>query len=237
MTLARLHRMEVPFPVRLRRGLVAYWPLDEVSGTRRDVVGSNTLTDNNTVTQADGPSPWLPKAAQFTAANTEFLSITDNAALSMGAGVRFTIALRVYFDSLPTVVDLLAKNAVAGTREYRIFKGSNHRVNLEVSSNGTAVATAQSDFTLTTATWYTIFAWYDGAFIGIQVDQTAPVRAAFTADVVDGTTTFILGKAAAGTNYHDGRMCDVPIWKTVLTEAERRWWINNGSGRGLYPWA
>ena len=34
--------------------LVSYWELNELSGTRKDLHGSNDLTDNNTVTQAAG---------------------------------------------------------------------------------------------------------------------------------------------------------------------------------------
>ena len=38
----------------LTDSIVAYWKLEEASGSRADVVGGNTLTDNNTVTGNPG---------------------------------------------------------------------------------------------------------------------------------------------------------------------------------------
>jgi hypothetical protein len=61
-------------------GLVSFWSLNETSGTRYDMHGGNHLTDNNTVTYADGKvldrgqDVEVFKAAQFTSANSEYLS-------------------------------------------------------------------------------------------------------------------------------------------------------------------
>lgn len=53
-------------------GLVSYWPLDEISGVRYDAVGSNDLTDNNTVgAKLRGPEGTV---AQLVKANSESLS-------------------------------------------------------------------------------------------------------------------------------------------------------------------
>ena len=101
--LAARNRLWVPssMPNRLKQGLVGAWPLDEASGNRRDVSGlGNTLIDNATVTGNPGPSIYIPLASQFTAANSEYLSIADNALLSMG-DIEFTIACFFYADSLP----------------------------------------------------------------------------------------------------------------------------------------
>jgi hypothetical protein len=76
--------------------LVAYWRLDEASGNATDTKGSSTLTDNNTVTSAAGK---ISTSRQFTAANSEFLSIADNAALSTG-NIDFWIGGWIYNDSL-----------------------------------------------------------------------------------------------------------------------------------------
>lgn len=66
-------------PSDLLTGLVSYWKLEEASGSRADSAGSNTLTDNNTVTSATGV---IGNAASFAAANLEYLSVADNASLS-----------------------------------------------------------------------------------------------------------------------------------------------------------
>ena len=66
--------------VNIYNGLGANWRLDEVSGSGLDSFGANTLTDNFTVTSSTGLV--FPLARQFTAANSEYLSIADNAGTS-----------------------------------------------------------------------------------------------------------------------------------------------------------
>jgi len=46
----------------IKENLIAYWNLDEVSGTRVDSHNSNNLTDNNTVTQAIGLDLYVANA-------------------------------------------------------------------------------------------------------------------------------------------------------------------------------
>ena len=65
----------------LGNGLVAFWKLNEQSGTRAAAFSSNDLTDNNTVTFAAGI---LGNAAVFTSANSEYLSRASNSDLALG---------------------------------------------------------------------------------------------------------------------------------------------------------
>ena len=66
-----------------KRGLVAYWRLDETSGSRLDSSGNgHTLTDNNTVTSGAGK---VGTAAVFTRASSERLSRADQPAFEVGA--------------------------------------------------------------------------------------------------------------------------------------------------------
>jgi hypothetical protein len=58
----------------LATGLVSYWELEEVSGTRVDSHGSNDLTDNNTVGSGTGIQG---NCANLEKSNTEDLSISD----------------------------------------------------------------------------------------------------------------------------------------------------------------
>lgn len=58
----------------LTDNLVAYWKLDETSGTRSDSHGTNHLTDNNTVGSATGK---INNGADFEDTNNEYLSIVD----------------------------------------------------------------------------------------------------------------------------------------------------------------
>src|SRR3990167_6439218 len=78
-------------------------------------------------------------AAQFTAANLEYLSITDNAALSMG-DIDFTIAGWFRFDSVASNQALMGKDAIAGVRGYGMyFNQATPALRFTVSPDGTAV--------------------------------------------------------------------------------------------------
>jgi len=82
--------------VALIDDLVAFWELEEVSGTRVDAHGANDLTDNNTVASTTGK---VGNCADFEASNSESLSIADNAALSMGVNQSFTVNCWVNMES------------------------------------------------------------------------------------------------------------------------------------------
>lgn len=103
----------------IRRGLVAYWKMEEATGTRFDASGNgNHLTSNNSVGQADGE---IGKAASFVSASSQSLSIASNASLQLGAG-SFTVAGWFYLNSVGTKY-LLSKSVTNAdtTDEYQLL--------------------------------------------------------------------------------------------------------------------
>jgi hypothetical protein len=80
----------------LTGNVVSRWYLEEVSGNRADAVGSNTLTDNNTVTSnADIPTSGFARSAEFTSANSEYLSITDASQSGLDPAASFSFSVFV----------------------------------------------------------------------------------------------------------------------------------------------
>jgi hypothetical protein len=214
----------------LKDQLVAHWSLEEASGGRADDIGSNTLTDNNTVTQNPG---LVGNAAQFTAANTEYLSIVDNTALSMG-DIDFAIAFWVYLDSKGADRGLVAKwSATEG--EYRIYytSGSDRfRFDIRQPDNAASVAVVANIFgSPSIATWYFIHAWHDSVAntINIQVNNGTPNTTAVSVGVRDSTAAFEIGRHASG-QPHNGRIDQVGVWKRTLTSTERSTLYNGGAG-------
>lgn len=221
----------------LRRGLIAYWKLDEASGTRVDIIGGESLTDNNTVTQAVGK---VGSAGQFTAANNEYLSRADSPALS--AGDRdFTISAWVYLDSKGAVRGIVDKSDLGTSAgEYSLlFNNAVDRFRFLIQ-NGTSlvVATADAFGSPSLATWYHIMAWHDSVLntVNIQING-GTVNSQATAAVVPSDTTrlFIVGSASDGAGSRwDGRIDEVKFWSRVLTAPERAEDYNNGlAGRAL----
>lgn len=81
---------------------IALWKLDEASGTRADSIGSNDLTDNNTVGYANlGPrQTW----ASFVAASSEYLKRNDNYGFANGA-MSNSITINVWVKTNPSAAD------------------------------------------------------------------------------------------------------------------------------------
>lgn len=222
----------------LSTNLVAGWTLNEAGGNRADSVGSNTLTDNNTVTQATGK---IGNAAQFTSANNESLSIADNAALSMG-DVDFALACWVYFDSTGNRGLMGKYNYSANQREYVIVTETSGtlRFRFAVSANGTSNTTVNSTAGVpTTSTWYFVMAWHDSVadkiFISVN-DQATPDELAHSGGVFNGTSDFRMGALLATADGYamNGRIDESPVWKNYIPSAtERTWLYNSGNGRSV----
>jgi hypothetical protein len=213
----------------LATGLVAHWELGEASGSRADsTANANTLVDNNTVTQATG---LIGNAAQFVRTNSEWLSIADNANLSMG-DIDFTIALWARWDTLAASQVLLSKgNGASGQMEYHLDTiGSTLFFRVY---NGSSGASAQWSATLTTNTWYAIIAWHDSVAntINISVNNATPVSTAWSGGSYNSAYEFVLGRwANVSADYFNGRIDQVDIAKRVWTSAERTEYYNGGLG-------
>ncbi len=219
-----------PVYAAISDSLVAYWKLDEGSGPRNDSLSTNHLTDNNTVTQQTGR---LNYAAQFTAANSEYLNIADNAALSSG-NVDLTITSWVYLDSKPTYGFIASKWGNSGTGEYDLYYSGAavDRFIAGWSTNGTASASdsANSFGPASIGVWTFVVMWHDATAntLNIQVNNGV-VDFVAASGGHDGPTDFQLGAYLGGNNWN-GRIDEVGIWKRVLTANERTALWNNGEG-------
>ena len=213
--------------------LAACWELDETSSTRVDAFASNDLTDNNTVTSSAGKQS---NAAQFTSANSESLSITDNAALSM-ADIDFTVAAWVYMDSTSSVVNtIIAKGDLGGgaTTEYGVYYHSTlNRFRVLVGNGSTyGVQSADSLGTASTGAWYLVIGWHDATnnTVNIQVNNGAVDTSTYTGGGVDGSGNFRLGWDGDATRYMNGRIDVAAVWKRTLNLGERVALYNAGVG-------
>ncbi len=221
---------------KLRSSLKAFWNLNESEGSRSDSVGTNHLTDNATVTSDTGI---VRAAAQFTEANSEYLSIADNDSISTG-DIDFTYSCWIYFDSLGGNRTILGKDE-ASKREttlwysnalsrikFQIFDGSNIIGNVEADNLGSP----------STGRWYFIVAWHDSVAntINIQVDNGSINSEDTTGVPVDGTAPFEIGARSDVSVFMDGRIDAVGFWKKILTSGERTELYNSGNGKE-YPFS
>jgi hypothetical protein len=213
--------------------LVAYWKLDEASGTRNDSVGTSHLTDVNTVTSATGK---IGNAASFDRTSAEALTVADNAALSMG-DLDFSISLWVNFPTAPGGAyypGIIGKWAT--THEYILaYDGDTNNLYWSVSSDGTAETNLETG-PLSANTWYHVVAFHDSINnqIGLVINAGTPDTTAWSGGVFNGTSNLTLGDWIG--YYWLGLIDEVGIWKRLLTSTERTQLYNSGAGLA-YPFA
>lgn len=188
--------------------------------TRNDSVGTNHLTDVNTVTSTTGK---VGDCAQFVAANLETLTRASNASLQTG-DIDFTIAAWVYLDTVGANRTVMAKND-AGQSEYAMrYISASNRFEFFVAESGGSTKTVLAT-TLgapSTATWYFLVAWYDSTNDTINISGNAGAANQTTGVNPPGATTgtFRLGLLQAGTHAWNGRIDAVGFWKRLLTSDE-----------------
>ena len=216
----------------LKTDLVAWWDLEEESGVRYDAHGSNDLTDNNTVLYAAGV---ISNAADFTAANTEYLSIADNSDLSSG-DVDMTLACWVNADSLASNPSIFGKWVGPAKKEYYLRYTTDAGLNRydwywSTDCLATANVAANTLGLPSTGTWYYLIAWHDSVSdtISIMVNDGAADSTA-AAGGCDQDHSFQMAALDGLANW-DGQIDICAVWKRTLTAAEKTWLYNSGNGR------
>lgn len=214
--------------------LIAYWQLEEASGTRLDELNGCggtgcDLTDNNTVTQAAGR---IGNAADFVAANSEYLSRADHADLSTG-DIDFSVATWFFVDLDATSFLVSKRNDGATADEYYLeyLAGGQLAFCIENSAGGSTCM--QFNEGLATGTWYFVVGWHDAAAntVNFQLNNGSVRSTAETVTIADSTAAVRLGAAnSPPSTFLDGRLDEVGFWKAVLTTAQRTDLYNGGSG-------
>lgn len=210
---------------------VSAWKLTEASGTRSDSVGSNDLTDNNTVTQGTGNV--YANCADFEASNTEFLSIADASQSGLAFTGDFSFIAWVKSESESLLNTIFSKWADAGTsnnQSYALYYYSVPDTFQWAVHNGGASGASTVDWsgTLSPGSWYCVYCYYDASEseIGISVNDGTIVTASHTGGVNDSARSFIIGAFdnVSGRQPYDGLIGPVIAFDAVLAAAEVTAW-------------
>lgn len=219
----------------LTDNLIAHWSCEDGSGNNLtdDHVNGYTLTQHNTVGSAGGI---VGNARQFTAASSMYADHADNADFSVGSSV-FAILAWLYFDSTTGNTFAINKGTAGFDAEFylghlgvlglafSIFKSPATQTVVFGNVDGHGIDLTQ------TATWYMVFAYYDGSVIGLDVNNgTNTASTAHTTGSNDSTYAFEVGKL--GSTYFDGRIDEIAVWKGRVPDASELTTVYNG-GLGL----
>lgn len=217
----------------LRNGLVAYWPLQDAGLV--DMVGGNTLTNNNGATAAAGPGGRLPRATDFVEASTQFLSVAHNPSLAFTTRLSFVVW--VNNDDLDQLTMICKGNSTADP-DYLFHLSRSAATNRLSFYDGTAWRDGTGGTWATTGSWRMATVTYDGATWRFYVDAVAAGTVASTTAVQTGSTVFGIGAQGPGAgtpvNYMNGIMAGVGAWNRALSQQEITWLYNNGVPRA-YP--
>lgn len=218
--------------------LAGHWPLDEVSGTRYDVLGASPLDDNNGVSWEPGK---IGNAATFDSSLVQYLSCPSNSNLQL-AGTPFTIALWVNLDAVTGNRPFIWKyDEDTGQREYALGYEAGHVV-LRVYPGGTlaGVQSISTSSGLSADTWYFVVAGLDTSNrIYIRVYQPGyttlaaggGVLATITGGSLVGTSAPLrVGYGNVPGYIFDGTMDSLSIWKRSLSLDEEMALFNQGLG-------
>lgn len=217
-------------PSSLRTGLIAGWKLDEANGNALDSVGANTLTP--TASEPTSVAGKIGTARSFAVASSQYFTIADNAALSVG-DISFTFDCWVKLTTGGTTRRFIAKGTGAALQtqyQYILQHNSSNALQWIVSaSSSQAVVTSAA---LSLDTWYYVTAWHDADLdiIGIALNNGTPVTTSWALGSYDGAGNFYLGAGPGATVPIDGVLDDVFFWKKALTGSERAARYNGGAG-------
>lgn len=183
-------------------GIVSYWKLDETSGNRADSIGSNTLTDNNTVLSGTGK---VSNAADFERDNSESLSITDASQSGLDLTDDFTLLCWFKPESAASNTLLGKDNQGSG---YGIRTNTSSQFTLSVRGVNLASST-----TISTGTWYHGVGIWEGANRYIYLNSAQENTSATTVAPLDTAVAFIIGYDATSTHYMDGLIDEALVAK------------------------
>ena len=219
----------------LKTDLVAWWDLEEESGTRYDAHGSNDLTDNNTVSRGTGIVDY---GGDFEESNTEYLSSADTADLSMGSSVSPTFACWVKFESFSDAESAIMRKWSSGTNEEYILyyvTGTTNRFRFYWNDGGGypwPYVNADTAGQASTDAWYYVVAWKDATNVNISINNGSADTTATDNSGNSGSDAFYIGSHGSDSNTSvDGIIDSCAIWKRNLTANERTWLYNEGNGR------
>lgn len=222
-------------------GLQAYYKFEGSAGSKgTDSYGSNTMTDHGTVGDATGI---LGNAGVFS--STKYQDIADNASLSMGTSVEFTITAWFYPTSSPGndsfgnpkghIVAKGTSTGAANTWEWGFwYRGSDVQIFV---SDGSSVANTTTNTSATTNAWN--FVYLQVRSNGGTPDVATRMNQASTEAVAsqhvwarDSTASTCMSVIAGDSSKgcFNGRLDSIGIWKRKLTSTELDTLYNSGAG-------
>ncbi len=197
--------------------LVSYWKLDESSGNATDTIGSNTLTNTNTVTYSAGK---VNNGATMVSASSQELKITDGSQVGLDITGNLTIAYW-FKRSSGSKVHVGKYNSTGGQKSYLLQVYSDNNIYFDISGTGVNDIYFTSTATTTDTGWNHLVGVYNGSTLVVYLNGSllaGSTTGVVPASLADSASDFSIGKYDA--NYSDAQYDEVGIWSKALTSEE-----------------
>lgn len=228
----------------LSTNLVSYYKFDESSGDAADSVGSNTLTNNNTVTYG---AAVINNGALFASASSQSLSILDASQSGLDITGNLSYAGWANFSTTPTSNNGMAISskwgAVAAAKSYYFLLFNNAGTMQLAFFNGDAVSTqtiVSVNWSPSTSTWYHVAVVYTAAGgtgdFYVNGVQQGTQQSGLLTSIGNGSGAFQFGRTdnVAAEDYMNGKTDEFGIWSRTLSGSETSQLYNGGAGL-TYP--
>jgi hypothetical protein len=184
----------------LTDNIVSYWKLNESSGNASDSVGSNTLTNNNTVTYVPAK---IANGANLVRASSQYLSIADASQTGLDLSSNFTFTMWVNLATHPIngeYMGLINKWVTAGQRAYEMYyfqELGTPQFGFDTSSDGTNNTGFTLNNTLSVSTYYFLAFTKSSTTGTIYVNASSIGTGTVASTIANGTDRFGVGITAS----------------------------------------
>ena len=219
----------------LPTSLVSYWDLEEASGTRYDLVGSNNLTDTNTVAGATG---LVGEGASYTYANSEVLETASNLGITGGVcSVSMWVKLSTEITSGKW--GFFSQGDAGTDVQFGIgydYNGGTQRIYVNRQKQNTSNNPIYNTVTLGTSDWHHIVLTYDGSTLeGFYNGTSFGTLSTSGNGASSGVNHFNIGQDQTGfADYCTAYIDEVGVWNKAITADEVSDLYNSGSGLPYY---
>lgn len=211
--------------------LSSFWKLNEASGTLYDSHGDNDMTAYNTPTYSQ-TGMGLGDAILFARASSQYLQCTDHASLDI-YDQDVSACAWIYFSSIP-----------ASGQHHTVIGGGSTAFGMGLTSDGTnmqfriwsvgSLPGTLSTATLSTGAWHFVAVSFDNSETTnnctYYIDGTAETIT-FDQTFGSGYESTVIGARRSTSDFFDGLICQVAIWKgRLMTEDEWDDIYNSGNG-------
>lgn len=229
----------VPLPVFPKMGnLIAYWKMDEASwnGTAGEVRDSSANGNHGTAAGAviTTSKAGLGNAASLNGTST-YIEVPDSAGLDLSGP--FTISAWVNPVNPGAESEIIQKGTASDCQNYGLLLPGSRQLTA-LSSNACSWSYAAISASVALNQWQHIAITYNGTNITYYVNGNGPAKKDSKAwgnigAVNSGSLVIGGGPAQQAQDFFGGKIDEVGIWNTALTDAEIADLYNGGSGLPL----